>query len=140
MRSVSQLISSHGRRVALICLLACAGCTKEKSTSDLVKDVKGKNALDKISAVRLLAERDKDAAQAIPALIEALEDKDALVRKDAAIGLGTFGEQAKDAVPSLQALQRDGDARVREAAGVALSRIDPARFSSPSKAHPGKIK
>ena len=140
MNSILKVLSALGPEAALLCLFACSGCTNEKPTSELVNDVKGKNVLDKISAVRLLAERDKDAAHAIPALIETLKDKDTLVPKDAAISLGNFGEQATDGIPGLQALKRDSDAKVREAAGIALSRIDPSRFSPPSKVRPGKEK
>lgn len=123
------------RSVLLLCLLACGGCGKEKSTDELIADLKSPNAQegDRIKAVRLLAQRTGDAARIVPALIEALKDKQEDVRWSAAIGLGYFGEEAKDAIPALQAAQRDRDARVREAVGVALSRIDPTKFSDPRK-------
>ena len=113
------------RFVLLLCLLACGGCGKKKSTDELIADLKSPQERDRIIAVRLLPQRKGDAAQIVPALIEALKDKEGDIRWSAAIGLGSFGEQAKDAIPALQAAQRDRDARVREAAGVALSRIDP---------------
>jgi HEAT repeat protein len=122
------------RFVLLLCLLACWGCSKNKSTDELIGDLKSTQEGDRIKAVRLLPQRKGDAAQVVPALIEALKDKEGDVRWSAAIGLGYFGEEAKDAIPALQAAQRDRDARVREAAGVALSRIDPERFPAPSKA------
>jgi HEAT repeat protein len=115
----------------LLCLLTCGGCSKEKTTDELIGDLKGSGERERIIAVRLLAQRNGDAAQVVPALIEALKDKEGDIRRSAAIGLGYFGEQAKDAIPALQAAQHDRDARVREAAGVALSRIDPARFRAP---------
>jgi HEAT repeat protein len=117
----------------LLCLLACGGCGKKKSTDELIEDLKSGQEGDRIIAVRLLPQRKGDAAKIVPALIEALKDKDGDVRWSAAIGLGYFGEQAKDAIPALQAAQGDRDARVREAAGVALSRIDPSQFPDPSK-------
>ncbi len=119
--------------VLLLCLLACAGCGKEKSTSELITDLKSSEEKDRIIAVRTLPQRTGDAAQVVPALIEALKDKDGDVRHSAALGLGSFGEQAKDAIPALQAAQHDRDARVREAAGIALKRIDPSAIS-PGKA------
>jgi HEAT repeat protein len=119
------------RWVLLLCLLACGGC-KKKSTAELVDDLKGGQERDRLIAVRLLPQHKQDAAQVVPALIEALKQKGADVRISAAIGLGSFGEQARDAIPALQAAVRDRDARVREAAGVALSRIDPARFPAPA--------
>jgi HEAT repeats len=124
----------------LLSLLACCGCGKEKSTAELIKDVKSGGERDRIVAVRTLPGREGDGAQIIPALIQALKDKDGDVRRSAAIGLGSFGEEAKDAIPALQALQHDHDARVRESAATALSRIDPTRFSAPSKARPAKGK
>ena len=118
----------------LLCLLACGGCGKEKSTDELIADLKApQKEGDRIKAVRLLPQRKGDAEKIVPALIEALKDKEEDVRWSAAIGLGYFGEQAKDAIPALQAAQRDRDARVREGAGVALSRIDPEKFPVPSK-------
>jgi HEAT repeat protein len=121
------------RFVLLLCLLACAGCGRKKSTDELISDLKGSQERDRIIAVRLLPQKKGDAAQVVPALTEALKDKDGDIRWSAAIGLGYFGEQARDAIPALQAAQRDRDARVREAAGVALSRIDPTRFTAPSR-------
>ncbi|HEY1859881.1 MAG TPA: HEAT repeat domain-containing protein [Gemmataceae bacterium] len=123
------------RFVLLLCLLACGGCGKEKSTDELIADLKSPTAQDgdRIKAVRLLPQRKGDAAQIVPALVEALKDKESDIRWSAAIGLGYFGEQAKEAIAALQTAQRDRDARVREAAGVALSRIDPDKFPASSK-------
>ncbi|HKI31887.1 MAG TPA: HEAT repeat domain-containing protein [Gemmataceae bacterium] len=103
----------------------------------MLEDLKGSQERDRLIAVRLLPQRKGDAAQIVPALIEALKDKAGDVRCSAAIGLGSFGEQAKDAIPALQAAQRDRDARVREAAGIALSRIDPnvAPKAAPNSPH-----
>ena len=119
------------RMVVLLCLLACAGCGKEKSTDQLIQDLSSSEEKDRIIAVRLLQERDRDAAKVVPALTKALKAKDTDVRISAAIGLGYFGDEAKDAIPALQEAQRDRDVRVREAAGVALSRIDPEKFPVP---------
>jgi|HubBroStandDraft_6_1064221.scaffolds.fasta_scaffold199681_2 HEAT repeat protein len=117
-------------------LLACAGCgKKEKSTAELLGDLKAGPDVDRIVAVRLLPQKSRDPAQLVPALIEALKDKDHAVRQSAALALGSFGEQAKDAIPALKAAQHDRDARVREAAGKALARIDPSL--APAKAPPG---
>ncbi len=122
--------------VLWLCLLACLGCGKKKSTNDLIGDLKSSEERERVVAVRLLPQRKGDAAQVVPALIESLKDKSSDIRWSAAIGLGNFGEQAKDAIPALQAARHDHDARVREAAGVALTRIDPAQFPPASKAQP----
>jgi HEAT repeat protein len=114
--------------ILLLCLLACGGCARKKSTAELIADLKSGQERDRLIAVRLLPERKGDAAEVVPALIEALQDKEKDIRLSAAIGLGYFGERARDAIPALQAAQSDRDARIREAAGIALSRIDPEHF------------
>jgi HEAT repeat protein len=119
--------------VLLLCLVG-AGCGRQKTTPELIADLKSSEERDRVIAVRLLPQRTADAAQTVPALIAALKDTDGDIRRSAAIGLGQLGESAKDAIPALQTTLKDRDARVREAAGVALSRIDPARFTSPTKA------
>jgi HEAT repeat protein len=114
--------------VLLLCLVACGGCSKKKSTNELIEDLKGTQERERIIAARTLPHRKGDASQVVPALIAALKDKSSDIRHSAALGLGEFGEQARDAIPALEKLQRDRDARVREAAGKALSRIDPEHF------------
>ena len=112
--------------VLLLCLLACGGC-KQKSTDELIADLKSSNAGEGLNAARSLPQG--EAEKVVPALIEALRNRSQDIRRSAAVKLGGFGEQAKDAIPALQkAEEHDGDARVREAAGIALSRIDPERF------------
>ena len=119
--------------ILLVCLLACGGCGKSKSTEELIGDLKSAQEGDRIRAARLLPQHKGDAAKVVPALTESLKDKQGDVRWSAAIGLGYYGAQARDAIPALQAAQGDRDARVREAARVALTRIDPTRFPAPSK-------
>src|SRR5215472_10473597 len=112
--------------VMLVGLLACGGCSKKKSTDQLLDDLKSSEERDRIIAVRLLPERKGDAARIVPALIEALKDKDGDIRWSAAIGLGAFGADAREAIPALQMVaRRDRDARVSEGARVAITRIDP---------------
>jgi HEAT repeat protein len=126
--------------IVLVCLPACGGCGRSKSTDELLQDLKSGPERDRIIAVRLLPERKGDAAKVVPALAESLKDKDSDIRWSAAIGLGYFGEKAREAIPALQAAEHDRDARVREAAGVALSRIDPAQFPAPARGRPGRGK
>jgi HEAT repeat protein len=113
--------------VLSICLLACGGCSKQKSTDELIADLKSGTEIEGVIAARTLPQG--EAEKVVPALIEALRHRSNDTRRSAAIKLGGFRELAKDAIPALQkAEQVDGDARVREAAGIALSRIDPERF------------
>jgi HEAT repeat protein len=121
--------------VLLLCLLTCGGCgKKEKSTDELIEDLKAPQEKERIIAVRLLPHHKGDAAKIVPALIEALKDKDPDIQVSAALGLGSLGEQAKDAIPALQEAQKSGhDARLREAAGKALSRIAPNSIPDPTQ-------
>jgi HEAT repeat protein len=121
------------RYVLLLSLLAIGGCGSEKSTDELIKDLKSTEERARYIAVRKLPERKGDAAQVVPALIEALKDREGDIRVSAAIALGTYGEEAKDAIAALKEAQCDRDARVRNAARVALSRIDPTSFPATSK-------
>jgi HEAT repeat protein len=134
-------MSGRTCRVLLACVLACAGCgKKEKSTPELLDDLKGADEQNRMIAVRTLPSRSGDAAQVVPALVGCLKDRSVNVRVSAAIGLGSFGEGAAEAVPGLQAALSDSDLKVREAAGKALTRIDPARFPTAPKSSPPKGK
>jgi len=116
----------------LLCWLVC-GCSKPKSTDELLKDLQAAEEGDRIKAARTLPERKADAARIVPALSAALKDKESDVRRSAALGLGNLGELARDAIPSLVEAQKDSDARVRKAVEIALSRIDPQRFPAGSQ-------
>jgi HEAT repeat protein len=115
----------RSRRFVVLVVLLAAGCG-QGSTASLIQQLKAPDPGARLKAVRILPERQKDAAQVIPALIEALKDEDEAVRRGAAFGLGTFGEQARDAVPALLECLRDRESGVRKAAGVSLKQIDPA--------------
>jgi HEAT repeat protein len=120
--------------VLLLAVLACVGCgAREKSTTELLTDLKGGAERDRTIAVRSLSNDQGDAARVVPALSEALKDRESDVRLSSAIKLGMFGEDAREAVPALQSALGDRDARVREAAGKALARIDPAKYPTPPK-------
>jgi HEAT repeats len=120
--------------VLLLCLLACGGCNQQKSTDELIADLKSGKEGEGVVAARTLPRGKGDAAKVVPALIEALSHRGQDVRRSSALKLGEFREQAKDAIPALQNAEKvDADARVREAAGIALSRIDPERFPNPHK-------
>ncbi len=121
--------------VLLLCLLACVGCSNQKSTDELIADLKSDKEIEGVIAAQTLPRGRDDAARVVPALNEAHTHRGNDVRRSSALKLGVFGEQAKDAIPALQKVEQDdGDARVREAAGIALSRIDPKRFPYSPKA------
>ncbi len=130
MRQVAIVVASVFVVAAFGVLLAWTFSGKKtKSTTQLIADLKSGEEHDRVVAARLLPERKGEAAQTVPALIEALKDKDADIRRSTAIGLGHLGGYPHEPIPALQPLLKDKDARVREAAGVALSRIDPAKFT-----------
>lgn len=113
----------------LVCLLVCCGCNQEKSTDQLLQDLKSPKERESLTAVRLLPGRKGDAAQVILALIESLKNSQSDIRRSAANGLGSFGTQAKDAVPALmEVAKHDHDIRVRTSASTALRLIDPDGF------------
>jgi HEAT repeat protein len=114
-----------GWALLLGCLL-CGGCSHQKSTDELIADLKSGKEKEGVIAARTLPQG--EAAKVVPALIDALKHKGSDIRRSVAIKLGGYREQARDAIPALQQAEHDGDARVREAAGIALSRIDPKRF------------
>ena len=129
--------------VLLLCSLACVGCGRQKSTDEVIADLKSGKEGESVTAARTLPRGKGDAAKVVPALIEALGHRGQDVRRSSALKLGQFREQAKEAIPALQKAEHDDrDARVREAASVALSRIAPERFSAssrpPGKKPPGK--
>ena len=113
------------RRWVVLILLLASGCGKQ-STSQLIDNLKAPEPVTRIKAVQTLMERKEEAAQVVPALIQALRDDHTDVRRCAATGLGSFGEQAKDAVPALQTSLRDREPSVRKAAAQSLQHIDPA--------------
>ena len=107
----------------LMAALAFSGCSKGKSTDELIDDLSSTEEGDRVKAVRWLQHRQGDGPKVVPVLIESLKDVDADVRWSAAIGLGYFGAEAAAAIPALEEAERDTDARVREGARVAISRI-----------------
>jgi len=116
-------------------LLVCAGCGNQKSTDELIADLKSGAEIDAVKAARTLPRGKEEAAKIVPALIGGLRHRANDVRRSCALKLGEFHEAAREAVPALQKAEReDPDARVREAAGVALSRIDPEQFPYPPRA------
>jgi HEAT repeat protein len=119
------------RWVLLLGLIACAACSKAKTTDELLADLNSTHERDRIIAVRLLPDHKADADKVVPALIACLKDDGGDIRLSAAIGLGNFGATAKDAIPALREAERDRDVRVIRAAGVALTRIDPTLTPKP---------
>jgi HEAT repeat protein len=123
------------RWVVLMLALLAAGCGKD-STTKLIENLKSSDTLTRLKAVRTLPQRQAEAAQVVPALIEALDDEDDDIRRGAALGLGTFGEKAREAIPTLETKLNDEDPGVRKAARTALWYIDPQNFPDPSKRPP----
>jgi len=106
-------------------VLVVEGCVNNKSTTELISDLKSDQEKDRMTAVRTLPVNSEEADRVIPALIEALKDTQSDIRLSAAIKLGNYGEKAKEAIPPLKIALKDRDARVRTAAAKALAKIDP---------------
>ncbi len=107
----------------LLGALAFGGCNKSKSTDELIEDLSSADAGDQLVAVRLLQDRQGDAAKVVPALIGKLNEVPVNIRLSAMIALGYYGADAEEAIPALEKAKTDPDARIREAARVAISRI-----------------
>ena len=76
LRRRSSVIRVKTSMVLLLCLLACGGCGKEKSTDELITDLKSSSQeKERMKAARLLPQGQADAAKVVPALIEVLQGK-----------------------------------------------------------------
>ena len=127
----------RSRRWVVLVLLLIGGCGKG-STTHWIEQLQSPESLRRIEAVHALQERKGEAAQIVPALIEALKDENTHVRRESARALGSFGAEARNAVPALQTALRDREPSVRRAAGIALSRIDPKHGDPSPRAARGK--
>ena len=72
----------------------------------------------RIAAIQALGGFGREAANAVPELVQALRDKDLRVRWFAAEALGLIGPDAKAAIPALHAALRSRDAVAADAANV----------------------
>ena len=87
--------------VLLLCLLACGGCSQQKSTDELIADLKSGTEIEGVKVSRTSPRGKEDAEKVVPAPIEGLTHKGNDVRRSSALKLGEFHEQAKDAIPAL---------------------------------------
>jgi HEAT repeat protein len=110
-----------------LAILLC-GCGEEKSTSDLIDQLRHQDAARRLEAVRELGQR-PETQEVVPALIGALKDGNSYVRRDAAVVLGKLGADARPGVTALLAAHKDRERRVRRAVAEALKQIDPQAAS-----------
>ena len=85
--------------VLSLCLLACVGCSKQKSTDELITDLKSGTEDRRGYRARTLPRGRDDAARSFRALIEALTHMGQRRPPQFRLKLGEFHEQAKDAIP-----------------------------------------
>jgi HEAT repeat protein len=104
------------------CLLL-AGCGKP--TAAWVAQLRDKDSVQRLRAVKALGEKRSEPDTVVPALAQALRDKDAFVRRDAARALGLFGPAASSAVPALRVATKDENKQVRHEAAIALRILAP---------------
>ncbi len=67
--------------ILLLCLLACAGCSHQKSTEELIRDMESGTEIERVKAARLLPRGKDEAEKVVPALIEGLTDQANDVRR-----------------------------------------------------------
>src|SRR5215471_1245959 len=91
--------------------LLLVGCGR-KSTADLVGQLKDKESVQRLRAIKELESRSRDAGVVVPALADCLKDDDSFVRRDAAQALGNFGSDGKEAAPALLLALRDKTPKV----------------------------
>jgi HEAT repeat protein len=103
-------------------LMLVAGCGS-RPTSDWVEQLKAKDGVQRLHAIRALSERPDEAVVVVPALSEALRDSDPFIRRDAALALAKLGADARPALPALRPLLKDRNHGVRKAATEALNKI-----------------
>jgi HEAT repeat protein len=92
----------------------------------LIGDVGSEDSQVCMHAVDALGELGADAAEAVPALVEALQRNEPEVCWHICRTLGAIGEDAKSAVPALAKLLKDENAHVRGYAAFALGRMGKA--------------
>ena len=98
----------------------------EADLTKLIGDIGSEDSDVCMHAVDALGELGEDAAEAVPALIEALQHDDREVCWHVCRTLGAVGEDAEAAVPALAKLLKDESAYVRGYAAYALGKIGKA--------------
>jgi TolB-like protein/Flp pilus assembly protein TadD len=88
--------------------------------SELTNALQRGSVFDRARTARMLGRFGAQAADAVPALIDALGDPSPVVRSAAISALGSIGAKAKPAVPALTAIRDD---RLRPIAEAAVSAI-----------------
>jgi HEAT repeat protein len=110
--------------LSFIVLILFTGCAR-KPTAELVDQLKDRESVQRLRAIKELENRSQDAGVVVPALVECLHDADPFVRRDAATALGQFGPDGKTATSALLVALRDKTPKVRTAAAEALKKVDP---------------
>jgi HEAT repeat protein len=77
------------------------------------------------AAAETLGNIGKEAAAAVPALIDTLRDEDEHVRYHCVVALGMIGPAASHAIPALKQMRQDSYREVHWAAVVSLRKIGP---------------
>jgi HEAT repeat protein len=106
------------------CGMGCGPQKSEKTTADLLRELKDSDEAARIKAAEGLGDVSSgEAAQVVPALEGALKDASPYVRQAAATSLGAFGTEARAAVPGLQKALNDPDELTRLRADRSLKKI-----------------
>ncbi len=95
--------------------------TVASAQDDLIRQLKSPSASKRRSAAAMLGRKGKEAAAAVPALVEALKDSNSLVRFQSIVALGDIGSE--QAISGLQPLLHTPDVRTRQLVATSLAKI-----------------
>jgi HEAT repeat protein len=94
------------------------------SLAQLIARLKSDDWAERLHAALALGRMGREAATAVPDLVETSKDGDPYVRKGAILALGDIGADAAAAVPALgQVLRHDAEPSVRGRAAAVLGEI-----------------
>ena len=118
-------IPADGRRAQAAGSLASLGTNAEAAIPDLIKAVKGKDEMVRVSAAKALGEIHCRPEAVIPLLIGCLDDSQDSMPSAAVEALGDFGALSRAALPKLVSLLKIPDKDLQRALRIALKQIDP---------------
>src|SRR5947209_18555401 len=101
MSSARLFCTSLALGLAWVAPLLAAPKTPDPAVQALLTQLKGRDAHQRLEAVKALGGKREDARVVVPALADALSDREEMIRVQAAMSLASFGPAARPAIPAL---------------------------------------